>query len=240
MRAINITKVAVALTIGAFAASPVSVSAQQLNFNGSANLQNDPSNVNNLLIDFLAGTPPTIGGTPTGTVQAVPTIDAPFSGSISSGTQGTIWDLLVSNTNVIGTPANPSLPVNPFLVIGGYTFTLDNGQFSPAATGGFTFGPITVNPSGNKGSTATFAFDGRVFGPGFGSGRTYDGIFTAQFSNLTPTQLFNKINTGGTVPVSFSANLNVSAVPEPATVALMATGLAGLLGFAGLRRRNQA
>jgi hypothetical protein len=218
------------LSIAAVTVASSTADAQRLNFGGSANVSNQPGNPDNLLIDFLFGTPePITPGTPTGTVFAVPTIQAPFSGSIVPGTSGTIQDLVASSSNFVG------LPIANFLTIGGYTFSL------ASAPAGNTFGPISLFDNGT-GTTATFGVRGTVTGSGFATAQNYNGVFTAQFAGLNPGQVFNAINTGGTLPVAFSAEFNVvasSVVPEPSTYALLATGI-GALGAVARRRRQQA
>jgi len=219
------------LSFAAVAASATTASAQdRLNFNGSARVADQPgSGGANLLIDFLSGAPePTVSGTPTGTVFAVPTISGTFPPEISAGTQGVIQDLVVGAGGIVG------LPVNPFLVMGGYTFTVTS------APQGNAFGPISLFDVGT-GTNANFGVMGTVTGGDFGASvRNYSGVFTAQFAGLTPAQVFNTINSGGAFPVAFSAEFVVAAqsvVPEPSTYALMGTGL-GMLGFFARRRRR--
>jgi len=215
------------LSLGAVLA-PTSAQAQsRLNITGSANLLNQPgSGGANLLIDFLFGSPePTTAGTPNGTVTAVPTISGAFLPGITVGTQGNILDLVVSPSGFVGTP------IANFMTIGGYTFSLNS------APSGNSFGPISLFDIGT-GTTATFGVRGFVTGGSFGTTPTaYQGVFTAQFSGLTPTQVFNTINTGGSLPVSFSGEFTVNAVPEPSTYALLATGI-GALGLVARRRRQ--
>lgn len=217
------------LSLGAVVATASTASAQgTLNFGGSARVQDQPgSGGANLLIDFLQGTPATVAGTPIGTVLAEETISGDFE-SIAVGQSGTIEDLVFSNSGLVGT--SPS-----FLTLGGYTFSITG------AGEGSTFGPITLSSAGPN-TVAFFSVTGRVFGGDFGAtGRAYDGVFTAQFSRMTPTQVFNAINSGGTLPVAFSAEFSVggpeSVVPEPSTYALLATGL-GALGMVARRRRQ--
>ncbi len=213
------------LSIAAVAATGTTAEAQRLNFNGAANVQNQPGSAGaNLLIDFLAGaTEPTIAGTPTGNVFATPTIQPPFSATIMPGTNGVIQDLVASSSNFIG------LPVSSFLTIGGYSFSLTN------APSGNTFGPISLFDIGT-GTLATFGVRGFVTGGAYGTQQVaYQGAFTAQFAGQRPGDVFNAINSGGTLPVAFSAEFNV--VPEPSTYALLATGI-GALGVVARRRRQ--
>lgn len=216
------------LAVGAMLA-PMSVEAQEshLNFTGNASLYDAPgSGGANLFIDFL--TAGGVQGPPTGTITAIETIDGVFDPEITEGTTGTITDLTVSPAGVVG------LPVSPFVVIGGYTFTLNS------APQGNTFGPISLVDTG-AGTSAYFGVFGTVTGGDFGATtRNFTGLFTAQFAGMSPEEVFNQVNSGGTLPVSFSANFvieDAAVVPEPSTYLLLGTGL-GALGLVGLRRRR--
>jgi hypothetical protein len=233
MNRVNAFKAAVVgtLAVGVLAASAAPAQAQtgdRLNFNGSANLSDVPgSGGSQLFIDFLVGGATTGAG---GTVSAVETINGVFDPEIVPGTVGNITDLVVDASSVVGTP------VDPFVSIGGYTFTLDE------APDGNVFGPISLigTPTGTSGF---FGVMGTVTGGDFGTTPwSYQGLFTAQFSGKTPEQVFNAVNSGGTLPVSFSAEFVIgtpsSVVPEPSTYLLLGTGIAGL-GLIGFRRRRQ-
>lgn len=208
------------LAFGALVASTSSVQAQDhLNFTGTAQLSDVEGNPSQLFINFL--------GANGGSIFATETIDGAFTSTIVPGSVGTIQDLVVESGGVVG------LPVDPFIGIGGFSFTLTG------APNGNTFGPISLFDIGS-GTAGTFGFSGIVTGGAFGdTGRNYQGVFTAQFAGQSPEDVFNQVNSGGTLPVSFSANVIVSqsVVPEPSTYLLLATGL-GALALVGLRRRS--
>jgi hypothetical protein len=219
-----------------------SASAQVLNFGGSAIFRDQPlSGGANLFVDFLQAaapsTEPTVANTTGGIVNAVPTTTFPGVVTSPVATTGQIQDLIVGAGGVLGasTGAGVSaggLPIANFLTIGGYTFSLTG-----SSTGG-TFGGITLSPN-QFGTSATFGVTGGVTGGALASGTTYNGVFTAQFVNQTPAQVFNTISTGGTAAASFSATFvaTQSTVPEPSTYMLLATGI-GALGLVARRRRS--
>lgn len=207
------------MAFGALVASSTSAQAQDhLNFTGTAQLSDVAGNPNQLFVNFL--------GANDGSIFATETIDGAFAATIVPGTVGTIQDLVVESDGVVG------MPIDPFINIGGFSFTLTG------APNGNTFGPISLFDIGT-GTAGTFGFSGVVTGGAYGDmGRTYRGVFSAQFSGQSPEEVFNQVNSGGTLPVSFSANIVTSSVvPEPSTYVLLATGL-GALALVGLRRRG--
>jgi hypothetical protein len=216
---------ALALGVATVTATTAEAQGDRLNFTGSANLYDAPgSSGTQLFVDFLVNG--SVGNTPTGTVSAIETINGTFDPEITVGTPGVIQDLTISTTGVVGAP------ISPFLTMGGYTFTLNSSPM------GNTFGPISLmaTPTGTIGF---FGVVGTVTGGDFGANlANYTGTFTTQFTGQTPEQVFAAVNSGGTLPVSFSAEFVVGTViPEPSTYVLMATGL-GLLAFVGRRRRS--
>ena len=189
-----------------------------------------------LFIDFLSGgayPPSTTGVGVPGNVFSGSTTGA-FT-SIAGGSNGLIQDLTVS-PNGSSTTTNPASAAGSFLTIGGYNFTLES------APAGSTFGPITLSDQ-SGGAVASFSTFGTVTGAGFAPNTTYQGIFTAQFVGETSAQVFDQINSGGTPVVTFSATfgapVGMTNTPEPATYALLATGL-GALGVVARRRRSNA
>ena len=211
------------------AVSPTSAEAQShLNVRGSASYSSGPMG-SNLLVDFLSAGQ--VAGPPSGTVQAIETINGEFTPEIEVGTTGVIQDLQFSGGSIVGAP------VADFLTIGGYTFTLEGVE------AGGNFGPISLFAITPTTTILSYGVFGTVTGPDFASPRNYLGVFSSQFSGQSVAQVQNAImSPNGTLPVSFSAEFIVAdaqVVPEPATVALLGTGIAGL-GLFGLRRRNTA
>jgi hypothetical protein len=230
-----------AMAVAGVVMTATTASAQILNFGGSAVFRDQPgSGGANLFIDFLQAvapsTEPTQANTTGGIVSAVPTTTLPGVVTSPVATTGQIQDLIVGAGGVLGasTGAGVSaggLPIANFLTIAGYTFSLTS-----SSTGG-TFGGITLTPNA-FGTSATFGVTGTVTGGALAAGTTYNGVFSAQFVNQTPEQVFNTIASGGQQAASFSATFAAqSTVPEPSTYMLLATGI-GALGLVARRRRS--
>ena len=216
------------LALGALVATSSVAQAQvdELNFTGSANLRDVTGRPDLLFIDFLMnGT----SDTPGGSIRATEAVTGAFAGLVVPDvTTGTISDLTASATGF------EALPVGGFVNIGGFSFTLTG------APNGSTFGPITL--SNESGSTSGFfGVRGTVTGGAYGANvHNFVGNFSTQFPSLTPAEVFNTINEGGSLRKSYSATFLVSqsVVPEPSTYLLLGSGL-GMIGLIGLRRRSK-
>lgn len=211
------------LALGALVATTSAAQAQaQLNFGGSALLKDVVGNPSQLFVSFLDGA-----------IMANETISGPFMTTISAGTTGDIENLIVADA-----PGVVGMPISNFVEIGGFTFTLTGApaavNFMPQPS--IWFGPMALYQNGTN-TSGSFGVTGIVTGGIYGAtGVGYNGIFTTQFINKKPFDVFNAINSGGTVDATFSATFEV--VPEPSTYLMLATGL-GALALVGLRRRSQ-
>jgi hypothetical protein len=65
----------------------------------------------------------------------------------------------------------------------------------------------------------------------------WSGAFTTQINGQSPFAIQGTINTGGTIRSSFSGEFDVSATPEPVSLALIG---GGLLALAVIKRRKRA
>jgi hypothetical protein len=227
------------VVLGATATAASTASAQfELNIAGSVRVINGPNPVTEATLDFS----PFVAAHDNTTLPGLVTFESnPVAFSI-----GAINDIVINNGAGVppfcsNCPIAPLLRIGPaggFPAAGAYVFNLV-GLTPGTPPANAIFGPVELNSTGTIGTSATMSGFGTVTGGIFGAGiRPFTVSFHASFDNDTPAGLIAAINAGGTRRVAFGADFLIQAVPEPATLALMGTGLVALLGVGYRRRMN--
>jgi hypothetical protein len=88
--------------------------------------------------------------------------------------------------------------------------------------------PFTITNDNEGGSSVTLSMSGSLTDGSGDLASAWKGIFTTQFVDLTAAEILEQIAATGSVVSSHSGSFTVTAIPEPATLTLMALGLAGL------------
>lgn len=147
---------------------------------------------------------------------------------------------------MVGGPA-----VAGFMTVGGFTFDLQQlfagvgsntlpamaaaGQRHSPSASALNFRNVRVQANSSL-SALTYSFIGTVTGPT--GTANFEGVVSAQYAGLTLQQVHAAAGTPAGASTSFSASFLVTPVPEPGSVALVATGLLGVVGMGVLRRRR--
>lgn len=222
-------------------ASGALASTTTVNISGSATLDLRASQTVSGLTGSGTVNQSQTAGTTTLTVNSSST-DSAFSGLLRDGDATHILALTKAGTSTLTlTGANSFLgatTVNAGTLATGSTGTFGGGNVSVAAGAALTFGN---NASIGDLKTLTFASTSAI-ALNFTGTETVGSVFNSVTSTFLTDGTYDAtaLNSffGGISAFSGTGSLTVSAIPEPATVALLA-GLSAL-GLAALRRRRRA
>jgi PEP-CTERM motif len=121
-------------------------------------------------------------------------------------------------------------------------FSTRTGVLRVVRTDGSAFGFVATDLSSQNGPGA-FSFQGFLGGSSqfFSSGAIAEGFST--YAGPGPTSAIDELRislstTGSSFTIDNIQLQSVTVIPEPATIVLLATGLAGVLGLARHRRRD--
>jgi hypothetical protein len=183
----------------------------------------------------------TYGQFATKQLGATGSFNDPVFGSIMAPTTGWVQDLTQApGPNLVPIGANPS-PIPNFLHFNAKPNWLFSENYLAPGQFGSPF--VFTDLGGNTSVTMTvtgYACDDTNANHVCDAGEDvtrWTGIFSSQYTNTTTAQLVAIILGGGTLAQNdWSATIEASKLPEPATVGLVGLALAGL-GFVGRRRQ---
>lgn len=183
-------------------------------------------------------------GMPNGCIQTGSNTNITYTGgTLGSGQTGSILDLTAAMpfpvTGFMTFSAAPGLYFDLSKLGPGPTSTACTSSFDPnsAPCAAFAGSPFQLQATAS-GTSVTLSASGVARDMSAGTPSTWIGAYTTQISGVTPAQVQATINAGGSEQSTYSGDfvINVSAVPEPATVGSMLLG-GLLLAGASLRRK---
>jgi hypothetical protein len=160
-------------------------------------------------------------------------------GTLGPGVVGNIEDLVFAPGNIDDFMTFPAaLPALDFVLTSvgpGSGNTNCHGLALNASCSVFAGSPFVLTNLGAGDTSVAFAVGGTVADAN--GSANWHGLFTVQLTQDAGT-IQDTINTpGGAIQTTHSASFTVAAVPEPATISILGSGLL-LIGFAAFRRRR--